>query len=296
MKNTITVLTPTYNRKHTLGNLYESLLKQTSSNFEWIIIDDGSTDDSKDLIDHLISRNNPFKIRYYYKENGGKHTALNVGIQIIESELTFIVDSDDMLTPCAIQIIEEEWKKVKDDNLCGISFLRGYSSTKVIGQKHGNDYFVDTFINVRINHGIEGDKAEVWKTEILKEFLFPEIEGEEFFGEGYAWVRMAKHYKMLFINKIIYITEYLDGGLTKSGRKLRVQCPVGGMINAKELLSKEFLSKIRIKHSWLYISYGFFAKKSFGYMLKDSGHPLLILLNLPFGYLLYRFWKYKYLD
>ncbi|ULM95688.1 glycosyltransferase family 2 protein [Peribacillus frigoritolerans] len=291
----ITIITPTYNRAYLLDRLYKSLLNQTNKKFLWLIIDDGSNDNTKQLVGKFIS-DDVLSIKYIYKENGGKHTALNLGISEIHSLLTFIVDSDDYLTEDAIEKIMVEWDKIKHLNLCGLSFLKGYSETNVVGKKYPKDYMVDNYIDIRINKKIHGDKAEVWVTKLLKETPFPEFEGEKFIGESVVWSKIANDYDMLFINRIIYICEYMEDGLTKAGRKLRINCPLGRMETAKvSFLSTRFSRKSKIKDIWIYICHGFFANKNVKYLMKDSGIPLLVLLNLPFGFILYKFWKIKYI-
>ena len=130
----ITVVTPTYNRSKLLLNLYQSLTKQVNYNFEWIIIDDGSTDDTRFVVKKFDSSN--FNIRYIYKKNGGKHTALNVALDNIKTKLLIIVDSDDQLTSDATEIIEKTYKKYKNiDKLCGFCFTKAYSNGKIVSTK-----------------------------------------------------------------------------------------------------------------------------------------------------------------
>lgn len=293
MNSQITVLTPVYNRKKEIHNLYKSLLEQENKDFIWLIIDDGSQDDlSNDIED--MEKDADFPIQYIYKENGGKHTALNTGFDLIETELTFIVDSDDVLTTDAIANIVMEWDKIKNKDLAGIAFLRGYDEKRVIGKEFpSNGIFND--IDIRYRIGVSGDKAEVWRTDLLKKYKFPVFENERFQGENYIWQQIALKYNMMYINKIIYITEYLEGGLTKSGRKLRINCPLGGMENSKVGFNSKFPLKIRIKKAWLYVCYGKFAKKGFITIVKESGNALLIIPNYIFGFLLYLYWKKKYL-
>ncbi len=296
MSSLLTVLTPSYNRAHTLNECYISLSNQTDNDFEWLIVDDGSVDNTRALVEEFQANAN-FPIRYIYKNNGGKHTALNIGISNIDTELTIIVDSDDILTRDAVKAIKNIWSSYrKMTKICGISFLRGYDEVNPIGDKYPKDLFISNHIECRSNMAIGGDKSEVFLTRVLKEFPFPEIDGEIFMGEGIVWNRMAHKYEMVYVNKIIYITEYLEGGLTKLGRALRIKCPIGGMINAKEGLSNRYKLKVRVKNILLYICYGFFAKKSFKDMCISSEHPKVTLLTLPFGYILYRYWKAKYLQ
>lgn len=289
----MTIVTPTYNRANNLPALYQSLLRQTSKEFDWLIIDDGSVDDTKDVVDRLMA-DNSIPIKYVYKENGGKHSALNVAFKMVESELLFIVDSDDVLTSDAVETIHKDWEQVRDKKPCGISYLRGYSETEVIGEQHPQDHAIDNFINLRYNKGITGDKAEVWRTECLRDFQFPEYPGERFISESVAWIYLAKKWDMLMVNKIIYITEYLEGGLSLTGRKLRFQCPNLMAYGSLMTMSKEFSVKIRIKETLLYIVYSKFGKKTF-MQIADCPYKILVTLCYLPGLFLHAYWKRKYM-
>ncbi len=285
----MTIVTPTYNRAYILMRLYESIKNQHSSDFDWLIIDDGSKDNTREVVEGFIAEN-IIPIRYLYKENGGKHSALNVAFREVQSELLFIVDSDDVLTPDAVETILNDWEAVRDKNLCGISYLRGYDAERVIGDQHPQDHAIDNFINLRYNRGIDGDKAEVWRTECLRDFQFPEYPGERFISESVAWIYLAKKWDMLMVNKIIYITEYLEGGLSDSGRKLRFQCPNLMAYGSLMTMSKEFSTKIRIKETLLYIVYNKFGGKTFSNMLVKPYIIMISFCYLP-GLLLYHYWK-----
>lgn len=289
----ITIVTPTYNRLSCLPRLYRSLAMQTCRQFVWLVVDDGSTDATENYIRGL-RRGSDFPVEYVRKDNGGKHTALNVAIQEVETELFFIVDSDDVLTEDAVETILNDWSRLKDDGLCGMSYLRGYDEDTVIGDLFPKDEERDTFINMRFNRGIEGDKAEVWATRCLKEFGgFPEFKGERFISESVLWIKMARKYQMTFRNKIIYITEYLSGGLSKTGRSLRFKCHEGMAYGSLETMTKEFSLRIRMKQALLYVVYCKFGKHSFRQIL-TCPHPLLVSLCYIPGLLLYHYWKHKY--
>ena len=288
----ITIVTPTYNRVATLPILYQSLLKQSSNFFDWLIIDDGSTDNTKEVVNPFLVEGK-ISLRYIYKKNGGKHSALNVAFKEVKSELLFIVDSDDALTSDAVETILKDWDSIRDKNLCGISYLRGYDDKSVIGDQHPKDHVIDNFINLRYNQGIDGDKAEVWKTDYLRDFQFPEYSGERFISESVAWIYLAKKWDMLMVNKIIYITEYLEGGLSDSGRKLRFQCPNLMAYGSLKTMSREFSPKIRIKETLLYIVYCKFGKKTFGQIVNCKYKGLVLLCYMP-GVVLYFIWKKKY--
>lgn len=288
----VTVLTPTYNRHNNLVVLYESLCNQTITEFTWMVVDDGSTDETESLISNYMAEDK-IKIIYIKKINGGKHTALNTGISRIRSILTFIVDSDDILPIDAVETILCDYPKIIDDKYCGLAYLRGYSNKEIIGDSYKKEG-IHNLNKVRYLDKVKGDKAEVWKTSYLKEIPFPEIENEKFLGEHYVWCQLSEQYDMFFRNKIIYICEYLDGGLTKSGRKLRINSPLGGMESSKVLLKNIYPFTTRFKNAILYITYYFFARDENKQIIKKEKSILLILVY-PFGYLLYRFWKRKYI-
>ena len=288
----VTVVTPTYNRCDHLRKLYKSLENQICKDFKWLIMDDGSVDETKIFIKE-IKHDSSFPIGYIYKTNGGKHTALNLAIDNVNTELFFIVDSDDVLTPDAIQTICTDWEKYRSYSLCGISYLRGYDDAHVIGDLFPSDHLIDSFANVRIRKHILGDKAEVWATRYLKHFRFPVFEGERFLGENWMWLQVSDLADMLFVNKVIYLTEYLDGGLTKSGRKLRINCPQGGMKCSILMMDKKYPWKDRLKNGLLYVAYFFFAHQPVSQIF-SNGHRILTMGCLLPGYFLYRYWNSKY--
>ena len=229
----ITIFTPTYNRRQLIDNLYHSLLAQTDKNFEWLIIDDGSTDDTEKYFSELTSKPQPFPIRYLKQVNGGKHRAINKGVQNANGELFFIVDSDDYLTENAIEKINQ-WITTLDNShkWAGISGLRGFSKNSVVGQ-HSDFSYIDAKSNERRKYNLLGDKAEVYFTDVLKQHPFPEIPGENFISEEIVWNAIARDgYYLRWFNEIIYICDYLEGGLTKDNDKDKSN-PQGRLLWAK---------------------------------------------------------------
>ena len=288
----ITVLTPTFNREGVLRSLWDSLQKQTVKDFEWLVVDDGSTDGTKNLITQLQEKSD-FPIRYIYKSNGGKHTALNVGIQTICSELTFIVDSDDCVTDDAVESILKIHKKYRSqNNICGYAFLRAFPDGKVNGKKFDVDEKIGSYIDVRVNGDDTGaDKAEVFKTHCLKEFPFPEYPNEKFLGEDLVWVRMARKYEMVHINKAIYVGNYLEDGLTNNRRKHNIASPVGCMHRAEEFMESDLKTRYRIKGGLQYVVYGRFAGVKVVDLIRKSRHKVLATVCIPGGLLLYARWN-----
>lgn len=213
----ITILTPTYNRAYILENAYKSLASQTCKNFEWLIIDDGSSDNTEELVAPWLTEDHGFTIKYFKQKNGGKHRAVNKGVQCASYDYVFILDSDDYLTNDAVEKIHKWIDSIKDiPGFAGVSGLRGYSNGKVIGENATGKY-VDALNSERNKYSLSGDKAEIYKTEILKKYPFPEFDGENFLRENASWDAIAKDgYKLRWFNEIIYICEYLADGLTKT--------------------------------------------------------------------------------
>ena len=286
----VTVLTPTFNRGGSLNNLYQSLQKQTIKDFEWLLVDDGSTDDTKNIAEEMRKKAE-FPMRYIYKENGGKHTALNVGVKQITSELTFIVDSDDKLVPDAIETILQYHKKYKErKDLCGYSFLRRFPDGNINGKPFEPDEKVGTYIECRINaDDTQADKAEVFYTRCLKEFPFPEYRNEKFLGEDLVWIRMAMKYQMVHINRAIYVGNYLEDGLTKNRRKNNIRSPYGCMERAKEFMRPELKLKYRLKGAVQYLVYGKFAGEK-QLIAKAPYKGLAVCVALP-SMLVYHRWS-----
>lgn len=288
----ITVLTPAYNRGKLLEKLYESLCAQDCKDFEWLIVDDGSTDDTSERVEQM-KQTADFPISYHKKENGGKHTALNYAYQFIKTPLTFIVDSDDFLTKNAISYIDEIYKKYKNESdLCGFSFLRGkpdggYLSTSGVPQ----DGMKESYVECRINRNIGGDMAEVWYTHCLKEYPFPEFQGEKFLGEDIVWVRMSEKYRMRFFNRVIYISDYLEDGLTNNRRKHNIKSPNGCVARAETFLNSESNIKVKIKAALQYQIYGRFARIDMIKMYRETDCKVLFLVGCLPAWILYVMWK-----
>lgn len=286
----LTIITPTYNRGNLLNKVYDSLLKQTNKNFIWLVIDDGSSDDTRNVIDKFIN-DSKINIQYIYKQNGGKHTALNVAFKNLNTELATILDSDDVLTNDAVETIDSYNVKYKNDNtLCGFCFLKGYSNNKSV-TSYPDDENKANYNDYIINSGISGDKCEVFKSSMLEKYSFDEFKDEKFLAEGYLWSQISEKHDMVFINKIIYICEYLEDGLTKSGRTLRLKNPLGGKRHAEEYLNKKYNIKVRFKNALLYIVY---AKQSKTKIEFKKARILLIIAYVP-ALLLKFYWNKKYM-
>ena len=296
----LTILTPSYNRSREMGKLIESLKKQTNKNFQWLVIDDGSTDNTEKIFEGFNDQNTDFEVEYHKKTNGGKHTALNYAHPYIKGEWTCIVDSDDYLADNAVEEIVNAIKNYEHLNsICVISFLRGTNTTNPFNDNFPAEPTISNHIDFRINAKRGGDCCEVIRTNVLKEHPFPEYDGERFLGEGYLWNYTGFHYDTVYINKVIYICEYLEGGLTKSGRAMRIKCPYGGMANSNSFLEKSSTRKVKSsilhKEGMLFVCYGKFAGLSFFEIIERCRNRALAIIDYIPGVLLYHYWKNKYL-
>ena len=223
----VTVFTPTYNRAYILGDLYHSLQRQTCMDFEWLIVDDGSADDTKALVASWQGEENPFPIRYVYQENGGKCRAINRGLKEADGRLFFTVDSADYLTDDAIEkVIRWDGELPADGHFCGYVGNRGITPTQTPNRLFPGGYLDGTALD-RYDQ-VDGERAFVFYTEIHRKYLYPEFPGEKFLTEAVTWDLMAHDgYKMRFYNDIIWIWEYKDDGLTRAGYRVFLENPQG---------------------------------------------------------------------
>lgn len=291
---TLAIITPTYNRAKFLQEVYNSLNAQTVKDFVWYIIDDGSKDNSCEIAQN-IKDTADFKVVFKSKTNGGKHTALNFAYNIIEEELTLILDSDDKLTSTAVATILEDYKKIKDNNkICGLGYLRCDFDLNVVGKLYTQDEIIDNFSNQRINNNTYGDKCEIFKTEILKKYPFPQFEGENFVSESAVWCKMSLDYDMLFINKAIYLCEYQSGGLSDNIHKRLFKNPKGATECYLSMSSKQVKFFPRLKYTMAFNVYSFACKTKFKEKFKKISSKFLFMLTLIPAWFIYLNKKRKY--
>jgi glycosyltransferase involved in cell wall biosynthesis len=202
-----TVFTPAYNRAHTLGRVYASLKEQTLQDFEWIIVDDGSSDDTSTLVDSWASLPSCFPIRYYYQSNRGKHAAINRGVQEAKGFFFIILDSDDSCVPEALERFAYHWQTIPEteqSRFCGVTSLCQYETGSLVGVPFPGDAVTCTHLEMIYKFKI---KNEMWlcvRTNVMKEFPFPEPE-VRYFPEATVWTRMGRMYKTLYINEMLRV-------------------------------------------------------------------------------------------
>lgn len=277
----ITIITPTYNRANFLTTLYNSLKLQTCKTFEWIIIDDGSSDHTLSVVDSFFSEKK-LNIMYIYQENKGKHFAINNAVQYVTTDLVFIVDSDDFLVSNAIGTIISDWDKHKEE-VIGLSYLRKHRNGNVIGDVFEQDYDIQTFEKVRLIDQISGDKAEVWTRDVLYTHPFLEFIGENFFSEQHAYLSISGAGKMLFRNEAIYVTEYLENGLSNNIRILQWNNPYGALTNAIQAANPDYGFKQRLKSFILIIVFSLKSRTNLLRNLYIAEYGVYWLLLSPVG-------------
>lgn len=238
----ITVFTPTYNRAKLLPRIYESLCKQTYRDFEWVIVDDGSRDDTHDIVESFVNGNddengnNNLPIRYFYQENGGKHRAINHGVREANGELFLILDSDDSLPNNSLELITKVYSQIKDDDsFGGVCGYMAHHDGTIIGKGNEENILDTNSIDLRFRYNVKGDMCEAFKTSVLREIPFPEIDGERFCPEALVWNRIAKKYKLRVFHDVIYYRDYLDGGLTDKIVKIRMNSSIASMMCYQEM-------------------------------------------------------------
>lgn len=243
----LTIFTPVYNRAYCISQLYESLCRQTLGDFEWLVVDDGSTDNISEVMEYFIAEGK-VDIRFVSQPNGGKHRAINRGVRMARGELFFIVDSDDYLSDDAVGWIADEYAKIKKDNsFAGLSGIRVAPNGTKIGGGHNFGIIDANVMDLRYKHGVRGDLAEMYKTKVLCQYPFPEYEGERFCPEALIWNRIALRYKVRCCYKEIYVCEYLADGLTAKIARLRRESPRASMTYYSEFFHSPVGLVLKIK-------------------------------------------------
>lgn len=277
----ITVFTPTYNRKDKLIKLYNSLVEQTDQSFIWLIVDDGSNDKTGEEISNWIAENK-ISIQYFYQTNGGKSSAHNRGVIETTTELFVCVDSDDYLRSDAIEIINKIWLDKKEHDI-GIIALREVS---IFSEKRGYKAGIRTTLaKAYKGGGISGDTMLVYKTDIISQYLFPQIDGEKFVPEAYLYDKLDQLGDMIFLDEVLYFGTYEQDGYTKNMRRLLKNNPKGYLLFIRQRIEYDKTIYDKIKDTIRYICMGIVAKEK--HIILSSKYPALTVIVYPFGWLFY---------
>lgn len=290
---TLTIFTPAYNRAHTLGRTYESLLRQTCDDFEWLIVDDGSKDSTQELVERWMQEGK-ISIRYIYQENQGMHGAHNTAYRNIYTELNTCIDSDDYMPDDAVETIVNFWKTYGSDKHAGIIGLDCTENGNIIGTSFPNEVKETTLSGFYANGG-KGDKKIVYRTDIIKQYPeYPIFKGEKYVGLSYKYALIDQDYTLLVINKPLVIVEYQIDGSSMNIYKQYWNNPKGFIFLRKvEMVTTSNLMR-KFKICIHYVSSSLIAK-DYSFISK-SPCKLLTVLAIPLGLLLYEYIKYKVVE
>lgn len=281
----LTIFTPTFNRAYCLDKCYQSLVNQTSRDFVWLIIDDGSTDQTRDLVNHWIAEKR-IEIHYHWQENQGMHGAHNTAYERIKTELNVCIDSDDYMPQDAVEKIVIFWKKYGNSQISGIIGLDAFNNNKVIGTKIPEHLKSSTLFDLYYKHGVIGDKKLVYRTDLTKEFPYPIFNNEKYVGLAYKYYMLDKQYEMLLLNEVLCCVEYLPDGSSNNMFNQYRKNPKGFAFYRKELMKLPFTSiSFKFRQAIHYVSSSLMVNNR--RFLKETPIKSLTFLAIPFGILLY---------
>ena len=281
----LTIFTPTYNRAYCLHKCYESLKRQTCKDFVWLIIDDGSGDNTKELVSSWIDENR-IEIRYHWQQNQGMHGAHNTAYEMIETELNVCIDSDDYMPDDAVEKILSFWERYGNDEVSGIIGLDSYTDGQTIGSKLPENLKRSTLFNLYNKHGVTGDKKLVYRTKLMKKYPYPVFKNEKYVGLAYKYYMLDRQYEMLLMNEVLCCVEYLPDGSSMNMLNQYRRNPKGFAFYRKELMTLPFAGQLfKYRQAIHYVSSSFISKnKKF---MNETPCKALTLLAVPFGTMLY---------
>ena len=280
--NLITVFTPAYNRAHTIGRTYDSLLAQDCKDFVWLIVDDGSTDNTAELVKGWQKKKNGFEIRYVYKENGGMHTAHNVAYEHIDTELNLCIDSDDKLAPGAIRKILDKWKSVKDMGYAGIIGLDADMATgKIIGIGFPKGMTETTLMEYYAQGGA-GDKKLVYRTDVINQYPpYPVFAGEKYVALAYKYRLIDQKYRLSVLNDVLCEVEYQADGSSMSMYRQYIKNPKGFAFWRTVCMQYPESKKRIFVDCVNYVSSSILAGNR--HFVRESPKKLMTICAIPFG-------------
>ena len=279
---TLTIFTPAYNRAHTIGRTYESLCRQTCKDFEWLIVDDGSSDNTRALVEGWIKENR-IPIRYIYQQNQGMHGAHNTAYRNIETELNTCIDSDDYMPDDAVEKIITFWKRNGSNRYAGLIGLDRTEDGKIIGTKFPEDMNSTTLYGFYARGG-KGDKKLVYRTEVIRQYPeYPLFEGERYVSLGYKYQLIDQDYELLTMNESLVVVEYQADGSSRNMYKQYWNNPKGFAFIRKADMKLMPGWKRKFRACIHYVSSSLRAKNK--YFISESPLPLATLLAFIPGFI-----------
>ena len=274
----LTVFTPAYNRGNTLLRTYKSLCDQDCKDFVWLVVDDGSSDNTAELVKDWQSRENGFEIRYIYKENGGMHTAHNTAYENIDTELNVCIDSDDKMAPGAVKKIKSAWEKVRGNNFAGLIALNADFAGKVIGKGFPEGMSETTLGGYYATGGL-GDKKLIYRTDVINKYPpYPVFPGEKYVALAYKYRLIDQDYKLAVLNDIVCNVEYQADGSSATMWKQYLKNPQGFAFWRKVCMEYPETHKRVFIDCIHYVSSSLIAHNR--YFLEESPRKMLTILAL----------------
>ena len=287
---TLTIFTPAYNRAHTLPRLYESLLRQTSQDFEWLIVDDGSADNTEALVNGWIQESR-IPIKYVHQQNQGMHGAHNTAYKHIDTYLNVCIDSDDFMPDNAVELIVNFWKREGNERYAGLIGLDQIMGGGIIGAPFPEDMKETTLMGY-YEAGGSGDKKLVYRTDIIKRYPeYPIFEGEKYVGLAYKYYLVDQDMPLLVCNEILCVVEYQPDGSSFSMFRQYWNNPKGFAFYRKERMKLVASTKRRFIENIHYVSSALTAGSK--HIVQDSPFPLYTVMAWPLGWMLKQYIAYK---
>lgn len=287
----LTIFTPAYNRAHTLPRTYESLLSQDCKDFIWLVVDDGSQDNTAELVRQWQAQDNGFEIQYIYKENGGMHTAHNTAYENIHTELNTCIDSDDRLASGAVNKIKAAWEQMRDRGYAGLIALDSDFQGHIIG-KGFPDNLKETTLGGYYAQGGSGDKKLIYRTDVITSVPpYPVFKGEKYVGLVYKYTLIDQKYKLGVLNDVICEVEYQADGSSGTMWKQYLKNPKGFAFLRKTAMTYPVSMKRLVIDCIHYCSSSQIAKNHA--YVRESPRKLLTVLCTPLGWILTAYIKKK---
>lgn len=273
-----TIFVPTFNRAYILSRALASIEGQTLRDFEVVIVDDGSTDGTRGLVEAWAKRM-PFAVRYRYQPNGGKHVAHNTMLELAQGEFVVLLDSDDMLVPTALERCRFHWEQIPQDRRSEFAGVEGLIARmddgRIMGKPFPRDVLDSDHLQVRVRMGIGGDKRGAMLTRVLRSFPYPVFSGERHIRPSLLWDRLAEAgWKFRFFNEVIELYEHQPDGLSANRFRLRMANPRGlGLCMREEIrLHGPYLSpRERLRLGINYVRYSLHAGEGLADQYRDIG-------------------------
>ncbi len=282
----ICVFTPTYNRAYCIEGLYNSLVAQSCQDFYWLVVDDGSTDNTEEVINRLKDES-LIHIEYVYQQNGGKPRAHNTGVKACTAPLFFCVDSDDTLEEKAIERILTRWETIcSDDRIAGIVGLDGETHDKPIGNMMPADNYETTLWDLYYKQGHIGDVSLIYRTEILREYPFEVHPNEKFIAETFVYNQIDQSYRLNVLNDILIICEYRQDGYSYNARRITRENPYGYIKLKRMQIEYADSFPLKLKCTILYLVGYILSGQGLRAGISNAPHRGLAIMAAPFSLLL----------